>query len=45
MFSKKKGSDIQHITYLQFVEMLDIINATLFPTVKEKHGFKGRNAR
>ncbi|GMH65185.1 hypothetical protein TrLO_g5227 [Triparma laevis f. longispina] len=45
MFSKKKGSDIQHITYLQFVEMLDVINATLFPTVKEKHGFKGRNAR
>ncbi|GMI14545.1 hypothetical protein TrVE_jg10521 [Triparma verrucosa] len=45
MFSKKKGADVHHITYVQFVEMLDVINATLFPTVKEKLGFKGRNAR
>ena len=45
MFSKKKGAEVNHITYTQFVEMLDVINATLFPNVKEKLGFKGRSSR
>ena len=45
MFSKKKAQGTKHLTYVQFVELLDVINATIFSTVKEVKGKKGKEAR
>jgi len=45
MFSKKKSQGTKHLTYVQFVELLDVICATIFSSVKELKGRKGRDAR
>jgi hypothetical protein len=45
MFTKKKDRDVKHLNYEQFVELIELINATIFPHVKDKEGFRGRKAR
>lgn len=45
IFSRHKGSEVKHITYLQFVKILDQLGAELFPKTKDYLGHKGSNAR
>jgi len=45
IFSRHKGDHVQHLTYLQFVGILDQLNAELFPKFKDYLGYRGKEAR
>ena len=45
MFTHKKEKGVKHLTFKQFVELIEVINATLFGHIKDKEGHRGKKAR